>query len=243
MSTAGAQAGLETFDGLNIDYEKAYLNNEFKVACVDKAISLLPPGSSRVLDVGCGTGKPVSEMLSRAGLEVHGFDISPKMVELARQRVPGTFAVSDMLKYRPEGEFAGVFIIFSQLQLSYADFHTAAFKFASVLRPGGILALGQMPGDRYVKNEANWDDTRSYVEDYPAPFFGEPIPTFMMSAQGQLDFLRSMGLEILNNKVDMFYPDNPKCEPEEQQYIIARRPSEAPLTQPKPLPKAKELVS
>ncbi|KAL6244603.1 hypothetical protein RBB50_008131 [Rhinocladiella similis] len=236
MSTPGARAGLETFDDLNIEYENAYRDNAFKEACVRKAIPLVPPGS-RVLDVGCGTGIPVSQMLAEAGLEVVGFDISPKMIEFARTRVRGSFSVSDMLEYQPQGEFAAVFIIFSQLQLSYADFHTAAFKFARTLVPGGVLAIGQMPADKYVKNHAEYDETGTYVEDYDAPFMGEPIPTFMLSAQGQRDFLTSMGLEIVSETIDMFQPTNPKCEPEEQQYITARRTSDAPLEPPKPLPK------
>jgi ubiquinone/menaquinone biosynthesis C-methylase UbiE len=236
MSTAGAQAGLETFDALNIDYEKAYHDNPFKVACVKTAISMLQPGS-RVLDVGCGTGMPVSELLSTAGLDVFGFDISPKMVHYAQSRVKGTFVVSDMLEYQPAGQFAGVFIIFAHLQLSYADFHTAAYKFAQVLQPGGILALGQMPADKYVRADEDWDETKTYVEDYDAPFMGEMLPTLALSAEGQLEFLRSMGLEIVSNKIDTFQPNNQKCLPEEQQYIIARRPDDKPLSPPKPLPK------
>jgi SAM-dependent methyltransferase len=70
------------------------------------------PSGSRVLGVGCGTGRPVSEMLSKAGLQVVGFDIAPRMVELARERVNGPFTISDMLEYNPEGRFAVVFIIF-----------------------------------------------------------------------------------------------------------------------------------
>ena len=238
MSTPGARAGLELFDELNIDYEKAYHDNEFKVACVRKAISMLPSGS-RVLDVGCGTGMPVSEVLSKAGLQVIGLDISPRMIELAQERVNGSFTVSDMLEYKPEGKFAGIFIIFSQLQLSYADFHTAVYKYTNVLEAGGILAIGQMPSDKYVKDESHYDKTRTYVEDYDTPFMGEQLPTLMLSAKGQLDFLRSMGLEIVSESIDLFQPNNEKCDPEEQQYIIARRPNDQPLAQPKPLPRAK----
>jgi SAM-dependent methyltransferase len=236
MSTPGALAGLETFDQLNIDYERAYLSNAHKVSCIEKAVSLLPSGS-RVLDVGCGTGKPVSEMLSKAGLEVVGCDISPRMIELAQARVKGSFVVSDMLEYKPEGKFAGVFIIFSHLQLSYADFHSTAYKYANALQAGGILVIGQMPSDIYVKDDSHYDETRTYVEDYPAPFMGELLPTFAMSEEGQLNFLRSMGLDVISNKVDTFQPNNEKCEPEEQQYTIAKRPNEQPLAQPRPLPK------
>jgi hypothetical protein len=47
-----------------------------------------------------------------------------------------------------------------------------------------------------------------------------------------------MGLEIVSDTIDTFQPNNEKCEPEEQQYIIARRPNEQPLAQPRPLPRA-----
>ncbi|TVY65667.1 hypothetical protein LSUE1_G007042 [Lachnellula suecica] len=216
-------AGLETFDAFNVEYEHAYEDNVFKKACISKAISLLPSGS-RILDVGCGTGIPVSDMLSKAGLNVVGFDISPKMIQLARS----------------SGQFAAVFIILCHLQLSYADFHAAAFKFASLLQPGGLFALGQILSDKYVKGSSELDETRTYVEDYDAPFMEEMLPTFMLSVEGQKRFLRSMGLKIVWEGVDMFQPRNEKCVPEEQQYIIARRPDERNLERPKPLPKALE---
>ncbi|RMZ86653.1 hypothetical protein DV736_g6121, partial [Chaetothyriales sp. CBS 134916] len=238
MTADISRAGLETFDSLNIDYEHAYRNNAFKIACVKKAILMLLSGS-RVLDVGCGTGIPVSQMLSEAGLEVIGFDISPKMVDLATSRVKGTFSVSDMLSFQPTDQFAGIFMIFAHLQLNYTSFREAVYKFASALQPGGVFVVGQMPSDRYVpKGDQAYDPTGVYVEDYPAPFMGEPLPTFMMSAAGQRELLTSMGLEIVSETIDLFQPDNPKCEPEEQQYIIAVRKGDQPLEEPRPLPRS-----
>ncbi|KAF5868747.1 putative methyltransferase protein [Botrytis fragariae] len=226
---AGSQAGHDTFDALNIEYEKAYRDNTFKIAAIKKAITLLDPGS-KVLDVGCGTGVPVSELLAEAGLEVVGFDIAPKMVEFAQKRVKGTFSVSDMVQFQVEDTFSGVFMIFAHLQLSYAAVHAAVYKY-----------VGQMPSDSYVKDEGNaaYDETRTYVEDYDAPFMGEPLPTFMMSEQGQRNFLTSMGLEIVSETIDQFQPDNEKCEPEMQQYIIARRPVDGKIVEPQPLPQKK----
>lgn len=240
MSTTGSLAGLETFDSLNIEYEHAYRNNPFKVACVKEVISLLPP-QSRVLDVGCGTGIPVSQMLSEAGLHVYGLDISPKMVELAASRVKGTFVVSDMLTYNPEGQFAAAFMIFAHLQMHYSDFHAACHKFAKALQPGGLFVIGQMPSDRYVPaDEPTIGERSCYVDDYEAPFMGELLPTLMMSAEGQRQFLSSMGLEILSETIDPFQPDNPKCEPEDQQYLVARRREGVEVMAPRPLPKMKD---
>ncbi|RDW82827.1 hypothetical protein BP6252_03939 [Coleophoma cylindrospora] len=224
MSTPGALAGFETFDKLNIEYENAYKNNAFKKACIDEIIRLLPAGS-KVLDVGCGTGVPVSEMLAQAGMNIVGIDISPNMIQLAKDRIEGDFTVSDMLGYEVQGEFDAILIIFSHLQLLYADFYQAAKKFAAAVKPGGILAIGQTPSDTYVDDDSHYDKDQTYVEDYDVPFMGEMLPTFMMTAEGQRKLLRSFGLDVVWEVMGTFHPDNEKCDPEEQQYTIAMRPA------------------
>ena len=238
MTTPDSLAGLQTFDTLNITYELTYHNNPFKKTCISNAISLLPL-HARVLDVGCGTGIPVSQMLSNAGLEVHGFDISPKMIAYAQSRVNGSFTVSDMLSYQPSATFNGIFVIFSQLQLSYASLHSTLHRLSQFLEADGLLVLGTMPGDDHVTSPSDWDESGTYAEDYPAPFMGEMLPTLMLSRQGQRDFLTSMGLETVSETIDMFHPDDERCVPEEQQYIIAKRPGSKMLVEPKPLPKGR----
>jgi SAM-dependent methyltransferase len=48
---------------------------------------LLPPGAT-VLDLGCGTGVPISQVLIERGFQVHGVDASPTMVAAFRARFP-----------------------------------------------------------------------------------------------------------------------------------------------------------
>lgn len=48
----------------------------------------LPRGAS-VLDLGCGSGVPVSEVLIEEGLRVSGVDASPSMIAAFRERFPG----------------------------------------------------------------------------------------------------------------------------------------------------------
>ena len=47
----------------------------------------LPPGAS-VLDLGCGTGDPVSTTLAQLGFTVAGIDASPTLIAAFRRRMP-----------------------------------------------------------------------------------------------------------------------------------------------------------
>ncbi|KAK0246633.1 hypothetical protein LTS09_018227 [Friedmanniomyces endolithicus] len=225
----------DMWDGLNIEYEHAYRNNPFKRAMVSQAIALLSPGS-RILDVGCGTGVPVAQMLSVAGMDVTGTDVAPKMIELARRRVKGTFEIADMADYKPKESYDAIFIIYSQLGLEYATFHGAVSRLIHSLRPDGLLAIGQSPADKIPKGDPAWDATNTYAEGYDLPFWGEPFATLMFTREGQRRFLESMGLYIVYDTLDVFQPDNPKCHPEHQHYIIARRRGDQALQEPLPLP-------
>jgi hypothetical protein len=68
---------------------------------------------------------------------------------------------------------------------------------------------------------------------------GEMLPTFMASAEGQREILRSMGLEIVWEGGGSFLPADKRCVPEEQQYIVARRVGETEIQKPWPLPKVR----
>ena len=68
-------------------------------AWAELLLPLLPPAPARVADLGCGTGS-VSLLLAGAGHEVHGVDLSPRMVDLARGKaaaaaLPVRFGVAD----------------------------------------------------------------------------------------------------------------------------------------------------
>lgn len=222
------------WNDLNSQYEDAYGHNPLKRDCVEAAIRLLKP-RSRVLDVGCGTGAPVAQMLSDGGMEVFGCDVAPEMVQAARSKVKGTFEVADMVNYQPEGSFDAIFIIYSHLGLKYGDFHRAIYRLAKTLCPNGLLVIGQAPADKVVPAESpEWDSTCSYVEDFNLPFWGQPFPTLMLTRAAQKAFLETMGLEVVYDEVGEFQPNNPKCDLEYQQYIIGRRWADTGISEPYP---------
>ena len=89
---------------------RAYLRYSFtkgteqEVAFLVDALGLTP--GMRVLDVGCGPGRH-AHALARRGIEVHGVDITPRFVELAREDAPAgaTFEVGDARALAFDGEF------------------------------------------------------------------------------------------------------------------------------------------
>lgn len=109
-------------------------------------------------------------------MQVTGIDIAPKMVQLAQERVKGSFQVADLLEYEPETALDGVFIIYAQLSLSYASVHAMAFKYAKALQPGGLMVVGQTPADVHVKPEdPAWDKSGAYVEDFSKSWLSSPL--------------------------------------------------------------------
>lgn len=51
--------------------------------------ALTLPAEATVLDVGCGTGWPISKVLIDMKLSVYGIDASPTLVDVFRQHFPG----------------------------------------------------------------------------------------------------------------------------------------------------------
>ncbi|WP_415853512.1 class I SAM-dependent methyltransferase [Sinomonas sp. G460-2] len=96
----------------------------------------------RILDAGCGSG-PLAAALIAKGAVVTGFDSSPTMIELARQRLGGSadLRVADLSHPLPfaDGSFDDVV---SSLVLHYLeDWSAPLAELRRVLRPGGRLIL------------------------------------------------------------------------------------------------------
>ena len=96
-----------------------------------------------VLDAGCGPGILAAYLVSK-GARVTAFDVSPKMLELARERLKGTgrLFLADMaqpLSFLGPAEFD---IVASSLALDYVrDWSVPLKEFWRVLKPKGRLVF------------------------------------------------------------------------------------------------------
>ncbi len=96
----------------------------------------------RLLDVGCGTGTSFMPMLAQ-GWEVTGCDISPAMLELAREKAGEKvqLAVADMLELPDFGEFDLVWALDDAINylLSPEELARALAGMRANLAPTGLL--------------------------------------------------------------------------------------------------------
>lgn len=96
----------------------------------------------RLLDVGCGTGKSFIPMLE-AGWEVTACDISPAMVELAREKVgeAAALSVADMRELPVFGEFDLVWCLDDAVNYLHdtGELEAALSGMRANLAPTGLL--------------------------------------------------------------------------------------------------------
>jgi ubiquinone/menaquinone biosynthesis C-methylase UbiE len=103
--------------------------------------------SGPVADIGCGPGR-IAAHLAAQGIRVHGIDLSPAMVELARNTYPEIdFDVGSMTALDiPDGSRAGVVAWYSLIHIPAAERGGVLAEFRRVLRPGGKLLLAFQSG-------------------------------------------------------------------------------------------------
>lgn len=147
---------------------RAYLDNRDRLRSgkyIHDFLKLLPKNST-VLDLGCGAGVPVDDILIKAGHKVIGIDISKSQIELARKKCPkGQYIIQDITKLKVnEYEVDGIvsfYTIFHLPRVSHQGFFT---KLASYLPKGGILLVTM--GDREFEGEHMLHGTKMWSSQY-----------------------------------------------------------------------------
>jgi SAM-dependent methyltransferase len=108
-------------------------------------------GSGPIADLGCGPGR-VTAHLTALGVSAFGVDVSPKMVELAREAYPelrysqGSMTSLDL----PDNGLGGILTWWSTQHTPPELLPVVFAEFTRTLVPGGHLLMGLTVGDEDV---------------------------------------------------------------------------------------------
>jgi ubiquinone/menaquinone biosynthesis C-methylase UbiE len=198
------------FDAIGERYDDVFPHKSGQIIATQWVVDRLAPGL-RVLDLGCGTGVPTAGMLAESGLEVVGVDVSTEMLALARRNVPaGRFVAMDVMELDTSlGEFDAVCAFFSLLMLRREDIPRVLRRIRTVLRPGGLFAIGMVEGD---------------LDYAPLPFLGQELS---VTAYPQADLesaMRAEGLHVLEVDVEEFEPASAELPAERQIFLCCSAP-------------------
>ncbi len=138
---------INTYNQIAKIYSDKYFDDVSDTIYISKFLKLIPPGS-KILDIGSGPGQ-FAKFMSERGYLVEGIDLSPQMVEIARQKVPNIkFELIDMRKLTfPEASFDGLLVAYSLIHIPTDEVETTIQGFYHVLKPGGKILLITQKGD------------------------------------------------------------------------------------------------
>jgi ubiquinone/menaquinone biosynthesis C-methylase UbiE len=187
-----------TADSWDTRFESATTRGHVWRARLSTVVRLIGDGPGDVLDAGMGPGRLLAE-LERRNWAVAGVDAAPRMVELARGRLPGSSARLAVARVEhlpfPDASFdaavcTGV--------LGYAHLDVGLLELARVLRPGGrlVVSFGRGRTPYRMWQEAVVDPSMRVIKRL-APV-GGPIPPHRRTATAQEleTFLQAAGLEV-----------------------------------------------
>lgn len=114
-------------------------------------------GDGPVCDLGCGPGH-VGRYLHDRGVNVFGLDLSPGMLEQARNLNPGMeFREGDMLDLDvPDSSWAAAISFYSIVHIPKVDIPQAFREINRVLKPSGFLFLAFHLGEEVLREEDLW---------------------------------------------------------------------------------------
>ena len=153
---------------------------------LDQFIALL--GSERtVLDVGCGTGRPIGSYLGAQACEVTGVDSSPELLNMARELTPrNRWIEADMRELDLGQRFDGILAWHSFFHLAPDDQRSMFPIFRDHAKDGAALMFTS--GVKHGVSIGTMED--------------EPLYHASLDPEEYRDLLASNGFEVVNHLVN-----------------------------------------
>jgi SAM-dependent methyltransferase len=236
----------DAYDRMGLSFQEHAADSAYNAHYDRPAVlaALGPVAGRQVLDAACGPGLYLDELLER-GAEVTGFDGSPVMVGLARQRTAGRVRIDQAALGEPLPYPDGVFdLIVCALAIHYARDRAAAFaEFCRVLRPGGAAVVStQHPvmdwlrkGGSYFQATLETDTWHTPEGDQPVHFWREPLSALCTAATDAGFLIEKLIEPVPAQTMRERYPEDYEKLSREPGFLILRllkpaRPNPSPPT-------------
>jgi cyclopropane fatty-acyl-phospholipid synthase-like methyltransferase len=126
-------------------FDRQRTRSLFERPWLDRFVAALPAGRT-VLDLGCGSGEPISRYLVEPGCAITGVDTSPALLALCRARFPDqTWIEGDMRELALGRHFDGLIAWDSFFFLTPAEQRRMFATFRVHLRDDGALMFTSGP--------------------------------------------------------------------------------------------------
>ncbi|MFZ5376051.1 MAG: class I SAM-dependent methyltransferase [Patescibacteria group bacterium] len=194
------QLVLNAYDKVALKYLRdraGFSSNKY----LKKFLKILPKAAS-ILDLGCGAGVPVDDLLIKNNHLVTGLDISRRQIDLARKKCPrGFFQVADVARLQPKQYQADavvcLYTIFHLPREQHLEFLQTINSFLPISGPI-LISMGEKDFEG--------------VHD----FYGQKIWSSQYGPERNLELLNQAGFEIDLDEID-------HRGREEHQIIIAHK--------------------
>lgn len=141
------------YNTISSEWENSRKDMPVNQAVVD-FVRTIPP-NSKILDVGCGTGYPISDYLSSKGFKVTGIDISNKMIERANslKLENAEFYTSGLLEYESSDLFDAVIAFDSLWHIPFKRQEEIYRKLSYLLKKDGVLLFTHGKNESELTNK------------------------------------------------------------------------------------------
>lgn len=154
---------------------------------LQKLNKLLKPKST-ILDIGCGSGKPIANYFFQHNHKIIGIDISDEQIKLAKQNVPvGNFEVKDMSELKNNEYRVDAVVSF------YAIFHIPKEEHLSLLKKINSF----LPEKGFILITMGASEWEGHED-----FFGVDMHWSHYGSKKNLDIVKMAGFKILTNEID-----------------------------------------
>lgn len=140
-----------------------------------------------ILDLGCGSGRPVAQYMAGRGFRVTGIDSSPTLISLCRQRLSDQeWIMHDMRTLQLSRGFDGILAWDSFFHLEADDQRRMFDVFARHAAPSAVLMFNSGPAHSEAIGR----------------YRGDPLYHASLSADEYRDLLRGIGFEVIAHAIE-----------------------------------------